>query len=62
MLLIRYYWVFGLNVFIYLATNHRIREAYRTFLKDMWKKICRKTKNEEVADETETSASSKDIL
>ena len=57
MLFTSYYWVFGVNVLIYLATNHRIREAYRTFMKDMWKKICWKTENEEGDDETSTSTS-----
>jgi len=52
-----YYWVFGVNVLIYLATNYRIREAYRTFVKDMWKKICWKTENEQGDDETLTSTS-----
>ena len=36
---IRYWWLYGVNFFIYLATSSRIREAYRQFITDMWKKL-----------------------
>jgi len=51
-----FYWLFAINAYIYSVTNSRIREAYRTFLKDMWKKMC-KEKNQILDNSsTETSA------
>jgi len=49
-------WLFALHTFIYLTTNHRIRVAYRTFLKDMWKKIFAKKKQNLTCHQTDTSA------
>ena len=42
--------------FLYLATYKRIREAYRIFLKDMWKKISKKNVQECDKNQTGTSA------
>ena len=52
----RVFWLFAINALVYLATNSRIREAYRIFLKDMWKKIFKK--NHQTLDHnlTDTSA------
>ena len=33
---IRYWWLYGINFIIYLATNARIRQAYKLFLKDFY--------------------------
>eukprot|EP00092_Neocalanus_flemingeri_P095019 GFUD01120869.1.p1 GENE.GFUD01120869.1~~GFUD01120869.1.p1 ORF type:complete len:378 (-),score=51.70 GFUD01120869.1:73-1173(-) len=38
-----YWWMYGINFFIYLLSSSRIREAYRTFIKDMWKKIFKRS-------------------
>ena len=35
--------MYGVNFVIYLVTNVRIREAYLTFIRDMWRKICGKS-------------------
>jgi len=51
-----FYWLVAINAYIYSVTNSRIREAYRTFLKDMWKKICRETNQIPDNSSTETSA------
>ena len=39
-----------------MATNNRIRAAYRTFLKDLWKKINKKNTEPSARNHTETSA------
>ena len=49
-------WLFAINALVYLATNSRIREAYRTFMKDMWKKIFNQTKQTPDHNRTDTSA------
>jgi len=51
-----YFWINAVNVFIYLLTNKRIREAYRTFLKDVKEKIFSRTNVEREETTTETSA------
>eukprot|EP00092_Neocalanus_flemingeri_P022810 GFUD01024734.1.p1 GENE.GFUD01024734.1~~GFUD01024734.1.p1 ORF type:complete len:384 (-),score=51.37 GFUD01024734.1:73-1191(-) len=38
-----YWWMYGINFFIYLFSSSRIRETYRTFIKDMWKKIFKRS-------------------
>jgi len=49
------FWLFATNALVYLATNSRIREAYRTFMKDMWKKIFKQTNQTPDTNLTETS-------
>ena len=49
---LRYWWLYGINFLIYLATNPKMREAYKRFLKDALKmRLCRnqdkKTNKEE---------------
>ena len=44
------------NTFLYLATYRRIREAYRIFLKDLWKKMCKRNEQEFDNNQSETSA------
>merc|ERR1712179_50662 len=34
-----YWWMYGVNFIIYLASNNRIRSAYVRFLTDMWAKL-----------------------
>jgi len=52
----KYCWMFGINIFIYLATNQRIREAYKTFLKDMWRKMIKRSPQIQNHNLTDTSA------
>eukprot|EP00092_Neocalanus_flemingeri_P067783 GFUD01082776.1.p1 GENE.GFUD01082776.1~~GFUD01082776.1.p1 ORF type:complete len:360 (-),score=57.67 GFUD01082776.1:168-1190(-) len=50
-----YWWMYGINFFIYLTTCSRIRQAYRRFIKDMWKKICKRSAANMENTEMETS-------
>jgi len=50
-----YWWLYGINFFIYLATSSRIREAYKKFIKDMWKNVTHSNGRNE-NEVTETSA------
>ena len=47
--------MFAMNFVIYLATSHRIRQAYSRFIKDMWRKICKKSEENQENAEMETS-------
>jgi hypothetical protein len=49
----RYWWIYGVNFIIYLLTYYRIRDAYCRFIRNMWRALCRKSRDIRVVSETE---------
>lgn len=47
-----YLWIDGVNFIIYLFTYYRIRDAYVRFIQDLWRKLCKRSRDNRVISET----------